>query len=456
MDLTGLKGLMRRHRWLVVAAGIALIAVVAAIRARRPARRSDLYPDVSAVRYRYTGSGSPAAGPDLATAIRLLEARVQGPSAPPLEMAELADLYFQRAQVTGLRRDHDTAESLARRSLAVLPSPNSALITLARLADARHDFHQAIELARVSMSQRRSTAALAVLASSHLALGELEEAGRAADAAIALRPGSSPYLMRALVMQAQGRDGQAAADFTRAAHLEDLGSAELSARIRALWARFLLRRGELAGAELLLRESLRIVPKFPLALGLQGELALRSGRLKEARRLFAEAFAGARHERYLIDEARALELGGDRAGGDRLRTQVEKMVRADLAAGGLGHRLDLVELLLDRARPADRAEAVALARQEVARRPGAEVRFQLARALAGSGRPEEALAQLRAVLATGARQAEFYDLAARLERAAGSEQRAALYDELADDLDPGDSGWRSLGPDPAAPHLSRR
>ena len=102
-------------------------------------------------------------------------------------------------------------------------------------------------------------------------------------------------------------------------------------------------------------------------------------------------------------------------------------------------------MLIDRGGAADLTEAAALAREEVARRPSVEARFQLARALARTGGRDEALRQVQAALASGAREAQLYELAARLEQQRGGPARAALYARLADRLDPGRSGWRTAG-----------
>jgi hypothetical protein len=58
--------------------------------------------------------------------------------------------------------------------------------------------------------------------------------------------------------------------------------------------------------------------------------------------------------------------------------------------------------------------------------------------------------QIRQVVATGTRDAEVHELAARLERAAGDRASARRHAQLAMALDPGDSGWRELGMDPVA------
>jgi tetratricopeptide (TPR) repeat protein len=435
---------------LAIAAAIATVAVTTA--ARRPAAepprtpaQAALAPDPQLVRYRHAIAASgDAAAPDLDGDLAALEARVRMPPPSPMDLAGLADLYLRRARLTGDPKDHDAAEAAARRSLELLPSPNGAVLVLAELANARHDFRRAIELARRHASGR-SRGALMVLATAHLALGEHAEASAAAEGLVDGLPDAAAYLMRALVMEAQGRDAEAAFDFQRAAAADEPGDVEEPARLRALWARFLLRRGELAGARLVLDEALRIAPGHPLALAQEGELLLRTGLAKDAGARFEQAFAASRQTRYLIDQARAQELAGDRPGADRLRAQVEKLVRPELGDGGVGHRLELAEVLIDRGAPADLDEAAALGREEVARRPSAEARFQLARALARTGNRGEALRQVHAALALGARDARLYELASRLEQRRNNAARAALYAREADRLDPGASGWRKAG-----------
>jgi tetratricopeptide (TPR) repeat protein len=433
------------------AAGVALGTAMAGVLAvgkhhhAAPGARSELAPEPAALIYRYAIASSSSA-PDTASTLTALEARIEA-HASPFDYAELADLRLRRAQLDGDPEGYRVAEAMARRSLELLPAPNPAVLTLARLAEARHEFRDAIDLAR--RHTERSAGAQLILATSHLALGELTAAAAAAHAALAITPTSAAYLTRALVMQAQGRDEEAALDFARAARVEEPGDLQGAARLRALWGRFLVRRGESTGAALLLDEALRIAPGMPLATAVRGELALRTGRARDAARLFEQAFSASRQVRYLIDQARAQELAGDRPGANALRGQVEAIVRGELGAGGLGHRLDLAEVLIDRGAPADLAEAVALAREEASRRGSWEVRFQLARALARSGARDEALREVHAALASGAHEAQLYQLAAELEARRGNTAAAALYIRLADRLDPGASGWRSLGLDDA-------
>jgi tetratricopeptide (TPR) repeat protein len=407
--------------------------------------RAELAPDPVVVSYRFPATAGSADRADIADTIMQLEARIKHFDKSPYDYNELADNYLRRAQLDGDMADYAAAEDAARKSLAIIRNPNAGLITLAKALGARHEFREAIALANEALTQKKNAHAYNIIATDELALGELPAAAEAADAALAVKPDSGGYEMRALVMEAEGRDAEAAWDFSRAASVEAYGDSSGAAHLRALWGRFLLRRGEYAGAEIVIHEALRIAPDFPLAVAERAELALRTGHAKDAAKLFEKAFVASRQVRYLIDQARAQEVAGDRAGADGLRDQVETIVRGELEAGGFGHRLDLVEVLVDHGTKIP--EAVALAREEVTRRQSAEARFQLARALARSGAQVEAMDQVQAALGTGAREAQLYELAARLEIARGNQSRAAMYTRQADRLDPDKAGWRGIGMD---------
>ncbi len=405
----------------------------------------DLSPDPAVVHYKFAITQAATDRADMASTIAALEARIKQFGKSPYDYNEVAEQYLRRAQEDGDKADYDAAEKAATASLAIIRNPNAGLLTLAKVLSARHDFREAIALANEQLAQKKSAGAYGIIATAELALGELPQAMDAANTALVMKPDTGNYMMRALVLEAQGRDAEAAFDFARAAAVESYGDAPGSAHLRALWGRFLLRRGDYAGAQLVLAEALRIVPEFPLATAQEAELALRMGHAKEAAAEFETAFVASRQVRYLIDQARAQELAGDKPGADSLRDQVETIVRGELDEGGLGHRLDLVEVLVDR--NAKISEAIALAQDEVTRRPSVMSRFQLARALARSGDTGAAMTQVQAALATGAHEAELYELAARLERQKGGGPRAAMYEREADRYDPGRSGWRALGMD---------
>jgi len=398
-------------------------------------------PSSGQVTYMYDVSLAPK-GPSVEAAIRLLE---QAPVRTPMDTAQLAALYYEKGQQTADAEALDRAETLAQDALKVWPTSPGAHLTLAQLANTRHDFRRAIQVATPLLVSKPTTSAYSVLVSARVALGELAQAAALAEAAVERRPSSASYLMRALVFEAQGRDEEAYFDFLHAVRAEEAGSPETSARLRTLWARFLLRRGELAAARPLIDEARRIAPGFALAIAMDAQLALRSGRALLAEQLFGEAFSLSRRTRYLIDEAKARSLRGDAPGANALRDQVEALVRPELGAGGLGHRLELAEVLSDRANAARCTEAVELARAEATARPSAAARFQLARALACAGRDREAAVEVQAVMTLGAPSAEAYELAAYLERRVGYGRRARLYEKLARGIGGAERSWARLG-----------
>lgn len=390
----------------------------------------------------YKFDGPQPVGHDLATTIKGLEKRVADKTASAFDLGDLAEDYVKRALIAGDPDDFKRARGLVDESLRQLPTGNGAILIRAKIANAHHEFREAITIAEEFLKQRPSEGAEMILATAYLALGELPAANAAVESAVANKGDPGAYLMRGIVLEAEGREAEAAFDFRHAIELESAGDIEEAARTRALWGRFLLRRGDLDGAKIVLDEALRIAPDTALALAYRAELALRTGQLDRAKQGFERAFVVSRQVRYLIDLARAQELAGDKAGADSSRAQVEKLVREDLAENGVGHKLDLVEVLTDRGTAKDLAEAITLGKEELEHRPSANTHFQLARALyRGGAQLDDARAQIQAALASGVRDARIYELAARLDDG----PRKALYTHEADVLDPGHSGWRALG-----------
>jgi tetratricopeptide (TPR) repeat protein len=420
----------------------AVIAVAASCRtAESKAAPSPLLPDVAAAHYRFALATPDEAETDTAS-IAALEARLAAQPSP-FDAADLAGLYYRRAQRLGTETDYEASERLAKRSLELLPSPNPARLTLAKLANVRHQFADAIGMARRQLAGPGADArgAHLVIATAELAVGDLAHASEEADAAIALRPDESGYVTRALVRQAQGRDLEAAADFARAATSEQAGDRYGAAHLRALWGRFLLRRGAYREARAVIDEALRIAPQSPIAIAQRGELLLRTGKAADAAKTFEHAFERSRQVRYLLDEARARSLAGDAENAQELRAQIETIVRGDPRA----HAIDLIEVLIDIGSPERVAEAIQLATAELTRRASFEVRFQLARALARAGRLDDAMVQLDAAVASGAREAQLFELLAHVETRRGDRKRAAEHTRLATELDPANAGWRTLG-----------
>jgi tetratricopeptide (TPR) repeat protein len=375
--------------------------------------------DVSVPPYRYR-TARPA-DPD--GEIAFFEARVARNPEGALDRAALAAAYAAKAKRTSHAAWLARAEQEARRSLELLPHGNEgAPLVLARVAEARHEFQEALRLSgEVLRSRPGHPDALALQVTSNLGLGRAEDASRAADRLVERRPTLLAFTLRALTRVATGRDEEARHDFVKGIRLEDVGEAEVSAWARALLARFLLQRRRPRAAERLLREALRIRPGHALALHLLGQVYETRGNLREAERYYGWAAADAHDPAFRVRLARLKARQGDRPASDRLFQEAEGEMRAQ------GQRGPLARLLLERGQGKDQSEALTLAHQEAGVRRNPETLDTLAWALGKAGRWAEAYGVLQEALRTGVRDPDLYARAGWVTQALGRTDETRLY-----------------------------
>lgn len=400
-------------------------------------RGSNLFAPVNPAPYRFSTKLSQ----DLSTPeIKHLEGRLAKNPDNFLEQNELASLYFSRGRENGDVEYFAKAEKLAKDSLKGNPMMNPAKTLLAEVAETRHDFKGAIRYAEEALRETpQSLSARGTLATTYLATGDLKSAARYAEDLVHARPGTETLLTRALVLAAQGRDDEALFDFKRAAELEDIGNLQNAVRLRVLWARLHLRRGELKVAAALLDEALRILPGNHLALFYKGTLELRKEAYQKAETLFLDAFQASHQTKYLISFARAKALAGDAAGAKQARDDAEKTLRKSLSTEGFGHRLELAELLLDDPKPSEAIvrEAVELTEAELRERRSAEALLVLSRAYAAAGQWGPASQAALEGLTSGVREPALYVAAARAEASLGFLPRALFLVDKALGIDSG-------------------
>jgi tetratricopeptide (TPR) repeat protein len=368
---------------------------------------------------------------DMPKEISTLEAKVAVRPTDPMDLNELAARYVREAQRTGDTDWYAKAEAVAQRSLKALASPNPAKMILAQVAESNHRFDDAIQWAERAMKDRPSVGALQVIATSYLAKGDFTKANQYADQLVDRRPGPDTLLTRGLVRAAQGRNREAVFDFRRAVQLEDFGDPLGAARLRTLWARTLIGTREYTAAGALLEEALRIVPQYHLALAIRGELEMAEGQYGRAADSLMQAFSNSKQVHYLVLYARAKSKLGERAAAEEMWDRSEKIVRANLTESEFGHRLDLVQILVDRGRPEDLKAAVPLAREELAIRRNSETLFYLAKAYVLQKDWPRARDAMSELLGRGLERPEHYALAAEIQRALGYLPHAEFYTQLA-------------------------
>ncbi|MBE9163776.1 MULTISPECIES: tetratricopeptide repeat protein [Microcoleaceae] len=379
--------------------------------------------------------------------IAFYQQRLAVDSRSGLNRAALAGVYLKMARATGEGGWFLLAEQAAERSIADLPFDNKgALLVLARIAEARHDFASALRLAKQVGFNNEDAIALSV--TSNLAMGKISEANTAAETLVNRIPNLGSLTLRALVREAQGRDAEVLQDYRQAMVAEEPGEIAGSARARSLLGRFYARRGQFVQAKALFLESLRLVPRNPLALIYLADLETNQGNYREAEASYSKvsAYAGGAATVYdrLVDRgmARVKELQGDAISSKRLRDKAEAGLRQEQASGarGFGHRRDLASLLLEKGRSQDVAEALLLMQDEVKIRRDAVTLDIYAKALSSTGEWQKADRVMAEIMRSGIRDAGIFYRAGAIARTLGKDAESRAYFQKAKETDPSFDG----------------
>ncbi|MGF1521831.1 MAG: tetratricopeptide repeat protein [Leptolyngbyaceae cyanobacterium] len=383
--------------------------------------------EVNAYAYPFSLSSKNPDRGTLEQTISFYQGRVQQNPEDGLDRATLASAYLKMARATGDDSWYLLAEESAQQSLANLPFDNDgAVLALARVAEAKHDFAEAIRLAEQASGEE----ALAVLVTSKLALGDVKEADAVANTLVDLSPSLGSFTLRALTRSTQGdRDG-ALSDFQQAIAAEEPAETRGSAWVRTLLGRFYVQQGKHDLANQLYREALEIVPDYPLALLHRAELKTRLGHYRAAERDYSKVSDPIA----LQGIARVKSLRGN-ANND-LWDKAETALRQQIDENALGHRRDLAHLLLERGNPEDVPEAIALLQAEANQRRDARTLDLLAWALSQAGRWQEAQQIIREALDQGIQEAGIFYRAGEIETALNNSNQADQYFRLAQDTDP--------------------
>ncbi|MEG5041335.1 MULTISPECIES: tetratricopeptide repeat protein [unclassified Microcoleus] len=408
--------------------------------------------------YRYHFSESLRNNPNQKEAIQqeiaFYQQRLAVDSRSGLNRAALAGSYLKMARATGEGGWFLLAEQAAQRSIADLPFDNQgALLVLARIAEARHDFATALRFAKQAGSDNED--AIALLVTSHLAMGKVSEANAAAEALVNRIPNLGSLTLIALVRESQGRDAEVLQDYRQAMAAEEPGEVAGSARVRSLLGRFYARRGQFVQAKALFLEALRLVPRYPLALIYLADLETRQGNYREAEGYYSKVSAYSGPVETVFDRivdrgmARVKDLQGDAIESRRLRDKAEAGLRQEQVSGsgGFGHRRDLASLLLEKGRSQDVAEALALMQEEVKIRRDAVTLDTLAWALSSAGEWQKADRVMAEIVRSGIRDAGMFYRAGAIARTLGKDAESRAYFQKSKEIDPSfdDRARQALG-----------
>jgi tetratricopeptide (TPR) repeat protein len=336
----------------------------------------------------------------------------------------LGDAHVQRARETGEPRHWDRAEQALSRCLELAPTHAGALRHLAFVKSSLHDFTAALAHARRAVELAPDDAsAHGVLGDALLELGRYDEAERAFDTMMRLRPDLAALARRSGLRSLRGDAAGAAADLRRAI---EIGVAEGQPREHVAWAQWqlgveLFNAGDVEGADRAHRAALVTYPGHHRALAGLGQVRMAQGRPGEAVELYAKALA------VIPLPEHAAALGDVHASQGRDEEARRHYALAEYVGrlGGAGqarYDRELAAFLADHDMKID--QALALARREIEARQDVGAWILLAWTLHKAGRSREALDPLGRALALGTRDARLFFRAGMIHLGAGDAPRA--------------------------------
>ncbi|GII01174.1 tetratricopeptide repeat protein [Planobispora takensis] len=343
--------------------------------------------------------------------------------------AGLGAAYIQQARLTADPSLYPRAERALARSAELSPDNFAALTGQAALAAGRHDFAEAVRLARRSAAVNPyGPGAQAVLADAYTQLGRYGDAERAIDRMMELRPGVAAFTRASYAAELRGDRAEARRMLERA--LQDAFTPADVAYCHYYLGELDLHAGDLAGAAERYRTALQASPDFTPALAGTARAAALDGRTAEALDLYATVVGRLPLAQYVVEYAEVLKASGADPSGqwELLRAQ-----RRLMAEAGVKDDLTWAEYEADHGSP---ARAVEHARAEYARNPNVVAADALAWSLHRDGRSREALPYAEKATATGWRNALLLHHRTEIERALGMKDRARRSADAARDANP--------------------
>jgi tetratricopeptide (TPR) repeat protein len=292
---------------------------------------------------------------------------------------------------------YDKAGGALQQSLTLRSTGNDAALTgLGALANARHDFAAAADLAGQALAINGfSATAWGVLTDARIQLGDYAGAAEALQRMLALKPGLASFTRASYDAELHGDLAAARSAMEQALATTDGGPGE--AFCRASLGDLAFSAGDLDEAAAQYAAGLEAVPDDPeLLLGRARLLAAR-GNESEALADFRSVVAARPLPEHLVEFGEYLESLDRHAEADQQFGLVET-VRARFAASGLNDDLTTALFAADHGDP---ATALAAAQAEFDRRQNIDSHDALAWALHSAGRDAEALPHAQQATALG-------------------------------------------------------
>jgi tetratricopeptide (TPR) repeat protein len=362
-------------------------------------------------------------GDTAATVLRLQQEVGESP-ADQRSLALLGLAYLQRARETADSSYYARADGVLRQARGLDRNDPVALSGLASLAASRHDFRTSLRLARRTVALAPDTArGYGLLGDALLELGRYDQAFRAFDRQVELKPNLGGYARIAYARELLGRPRQAIAAMELALDASG-GAREPTAWTLVELGKLHFGLGELAPAGRYFRIALTAFPGYPSALEGLARVEAANGRLKRALTLQRRAVETIPLPHLVAQLGDLLAASGHPAEARRQYALVSAIDRLQIANGV---RTDLETALFRVDHGIRLPETLALARKARADRPSVLGDDVLAWALARNGHCADALAYSKRALRLGTRDASFFFHRGMIERCLGHQPEAGRW-----------------------------
>jgi tetratricopeptide (TPR) repeat protein len=367
----------------------------------------------------------------------------------------LALALSRRARETSDVKFYTEAEDTLKKSFEISPDNFDGERIQVWLLLGKHEFAAAREAA-LKLSKRMPDDVMihGFLADANAELGNYDEAEKAAQLMLDLRPGNLPGITRAAYLREIFGDVDGALELMNMA-LQSTAPSELedAAWILTQMAHLQLSVGQTAGAEKNLQHALVLFPGYHYALGNLAKVRIQQKRYDDAVQLLQQRYQAAPHAENLYDLAEALQLAGRSDEAKKAFAEFEQKSLLETNRGDNSNR-ELIFYYADYAH--DPLKALEVAKREFSRRHDVYTLDSYAWALHVNGQDHEARRQIEAALAVGIRDARLLRHAGEIALKEGDRTAAENYLKQAADLNTIDSELaRTVLVSVAAPAASR-
>ncbi|HEU5103520.1 MAG TPA: tetratricopeptide repeat protein [Roseiflexaceae bacterium] len=301
--------------------------------------------------------------------------------------AVLGGAYIQKARDTGDPTFYAKAQSVLDQALARDPGNVEALIGAGTLANARHQFRDALRLGEQARALNPTVPRVyGVIADAQTELGMYDEALQTLQTMIDMRPDLSSYSRVAYARELHG-DVEGAIEAMQDAVTAGGQVSENSAWVRVQLGNLYFTQGDLARADQEYQRTLTVLPEYVYALAGLGHVRAAQGQLDEAIGLYLRAIARMPLPEFVIALGDTQQAAG-RAAEAAKQYELVRAMQQLFKANGVDTDLELA--LFDADRGQDPAGTLALARAAYERRPSVKAADTLAWALFKAGQLAEA------------------------------------------------------------------